>query len=185
MIRNLLTVCTAVLLLAAGAARARAQMPTDNDTWKARCASLASQASDLNHLPATATAMTRGVAGSKFQTFAFDRQAAGQHQVACTLFFLAAVANQTGAGAKADGSAAQDSLLMANLEIKGMKGQSASFSEGFSRARIKAVEISRPSLTVADEEKIVLAATTIPFNTASASPRPVSFNKSQPAHMNH
>src|SRR5579875_2255224 len=148
MIRNLLASSAAALLLTAGVARAHAQMPSDNDTWKARCSTLAAQAADLNHLSPSVSALTRGVAGSKFQTFAFDRQAAGQHQVACTLFFLAAIANQTGSGAKADTSAAQDSLLMANLELKGMKGQSASFSESFARTRIKAVEITRPALTV-------------------------------------
>lgn len=180
MIRIRFAAATAALLLAATAARAHAQMPTDNDTWKARCSALTSEASDLNHLSPAVLSLTRGVQASKFQTFAFDRQAAGQHQVACTLFFMAAIAN-----AHADASAAQDSLLMANLELKGMRGQSASFSEGFARTRIKAVELTRPSLTLDDEQKVVLAATTIPFNTASVSPRPVSFNKARPTTLKH
>ena len=156
----------AALLISASSVAAHAQMPADNDSWKARCSTLAAQAADLNHLTPSIAALTRGVAGSKFQTFGFDRQAAGQHQVACTMFYLAAIANQAGH----DNSAAHDAQVLASLEIKTAHGQEASFTESLTRTKIKAIEITHPALTLADEEKIVVAATTIPFTTASVKP---------------
>lgn len=169
----------AALLVSASSVAAHAQMPADNDTWKARCSVLAAQAADLNHITPSVAALTKGVSGSKFQTFGFDRQAAGQHQVACTMFYLAAIANQAGNNA----SAAKDAQLLANLEVKATRGQEPSFTENLTRTKVKAIEITHPALTLSDEEKIVLAATTIPFTSASASVKPVALTTS--AHLKH
>ena len=167
----------AAVLLTASAAAAHAQMPRDNDAWKSRCAVLASQTADLNHLSPAVAELTRGVPGSKFQTFGFDRQAAGEHNVACTLFYLAAIANQ----ASKDASAAKDAQLLANLEVKAMKGQQPSFTENLSRTKIKAYEITRPALTLTDEEKVLLAATTIPYTGGSSSVKPLTMTASNKA----
>jgi hypothetical protein len=160
----------ALFCLSAGMAL-HAQMPTDNDTWKARCNALAS-VSDITHPTPQIVALTRGVAGSKFRTFGFDRDAAGQHKVACTLFFLGAVADQAGNGGKQDSSSAEDNATLARLQIKAMHGESPTFSERITVAKVKALEVTRPALTQADEENVMNAATTIPFtslgvNTAS------------------
>lgn len=172
---NRLRIATVSAALIVSAAAAHAQMPTDNDTWKARCKSLSSMAGDLNHLTPSTASLTRGLPGAKFQTFAFDRQAAGQHNVACAMFYMAAIASQAGNGGKADPSAAHDALVLANLEVKAMHNEPASFTENLVRTKAKAIEIARPSLTIDDEEKVVLATTTVPFST-TASTRPVSFN---------
>ena len=171
----------AALLVSASSVAALAQMPSDNDTWKARCSVLAAQAADLSHITPSVEALTRGVAGSKFQTFGFDREAAGQHQVACTMFYLAAIANQAGH----DASAAKDAQLLANLEIKTTHGQPPSFSEGITRTKVKAIEITHPALTLSDEEKIVSAATTIPFTSASASVKSVALTNGGSPRLKH
>lgn len=172
MLRSVFASIAAALVLSAASTAAHAQMPVDNDTWRARCTALSDFTADLSHLTPGVMAMTRGVEGSKFQTFAFDRQAAGQHNVACALFFLAAIANQSAR----DEVGARDAALMAVLEVKGMRNQSVSFSESLTRTKVKAIEIRRPVLTIPDEEKIMLAATTIPFVRATA--KPVSFQAS-------
>jgi hypothetical protein len=160
----------ATLLLASTALHA--QMPVDNDTWKARCGAVASMA-NLDHLSPQVVALTKGVDGPKFTTFAFDRQAAGQHNVACTLFYLGAIAN----AAKADASEAKDAATMAALEIKAIHNQEPSWSESMVRVKVKAKEITRPALSLADEQAVMAAATTIPFTSASI--KPVSMQQNQ------
>jgi hypothetical protein len=137
----------ATLLLSSVAATLHAQMPVDNDTWKARCGAVASMA-DIDHLNPQVVSLTHGVDGAKFTTFAFDRQAAGQHNVACTLFYLGAIAN----AGKGNTSDAKDAAVMASLEVKALHNQEPSWTESMIRVNVMA------------------AATTIPFTTASIKP---------------
>lgn len=154
-------VLASAAVLALSSLAAHAQMPTDNDAWKARCAMLSS----LDHngvLPASLVSLTHGVSGAKFTTFGFDRDAAGEHNVACTFFYLGAVAEQ----AAHHDSAAQNDAVLGRLQVKQMKGQSATISESFARMKAKAAEITHPALTEADEQHVMDAATTIPFTAA-------------------
>jgi len=167
---NRLATVSAAILLATASAALHAQMPTDNDAWKGGCNTLRSV--DLSHLSPASIAMTRGVPASKFVTFGFDRDAAGQHQVACTLFYLGAIAAQAGNGAKADTTAsAHDVAVLAQLQVKAMSHQEPSFAESMTRMKMKAYEIKQPALTVAEEERVLNAATTIQF-TAAVPSRP-------------
>jgi hypothetical protein len=173
-------VSTAVLLALCASAAAHAQMPTDNDAWKARCNALAAT-TDLGHLTAEARALTHSVPASKFTTFAFDRSAAGQPAVACTMFYLGAIAAQ----ASSDASTAHDNAVLAGIEIKAAHHQDTTFSESLTRMKAKAYEIPKPALTVDDEEKVLLAATTIPYLTAmNESSASVGNHSQQPARVN-
>lgn len=167
MIRFRFAVVAAALFCLLGGISAHAQMPTDNDTWKARCSALASL-NDLNHPTPQLVALTRGIPGAKFVTFGFDRDAAGQHNVACTLFFLGAIAEQAGNGAAPNASVAQDDLVLADLQVKTLHNQSATFSERFTSMKAKAMQIMQPALTETDEENVMNAATTIPFSDLAA-----------------
>lgn len=156
-----LTLAFAALALTASAAASYAQMPTDNDAWRNRCAALAN-VSDPGHA-ASAKALTHGVSADKYISFAMDRSNANQPAVACTLFRLGAIA-------ASDASTAQDSNALAAIEVKTARHQDTSFSEGILRMKAKAREIRKPALTVSEEEAMMAAATTIPvsqLNTAT------------------
>lgn len=167
MIRFRYAAIAAALFCLLGGMAAHAQMPTDNDTWKARCSALASL-SDLSHPTPQLVALTRGIPGAKFVTFGFDRDAAGQHNVACTLFFLGAIAEQAGNHAALNPSVAQDDLVLADVQVKTIHDQSVPFSERFTVMKAKAMQIMQPALTENDEESVMDAATTIPFSSLAA-----------------
>jgi hypothetical protein len=142
------------------------QIPKDNEVWKMRCNLLASQDQAIQNgtVPAPLVAATRGVPGAKFNTFGFDRSGMNQHYVACTMFYLAAIADRAGNGGKVDASASHDALVLAELDVKDAHGQDLTFSEKFKRTSGKATELTTPSLTSAELMAVIDAASTMPLS---------------------
>ena len=75
-------------------------MPTDNNVWKQRCTMLNTLAAkiDSGHAPEVLVTGTRGIPSLQFASFAFDRSRATEHNVACTMFFMAAISERAGNG---------------------------------------------------------------------------------------
>ena len=122
----------AALVLTLSVASARAQEPVDSDLWKARCVALnaAADAIDKGFPSAALLATTKGIPGAKFEAVAHERSVAGQHYIACTLYYTAAIAERQGNGAKIDLSKAHTDVFLAGTELKRATGQTLSVNGG-------------------------------------------------------
>lgn len=160
-----LRIAAAAMALLLGSAAAHAQLPTDNDAWRARCNTLrvAEAQSQSGKLSPELVAATRGVAGSKFLAFAFDRGSSGEHNVACVMYLMAAIADRNGNGGKVDVSAAQDAELLAGVELKEMKGEKLTFSERVKVMETKVGQLASSALTPKDADAVLVAASTVPI----------------------
>jgi hypothetical protein len=165
----------ALSLLSVLAARVYAQEPVDNDTWKSRCLQLSSQsdAIDKGSAPPELLQTTHGVAGSKFAAVASERGNAGQHYIACTLYFTAALAEHQGNGGKVEPGRAHTDIVLGGAEAKRAAGLPLSFKEKMDRASGKLNPAGKGSLTPQD-----LAAVYAAFSEGSALPPQNSWGNS-------
>jgi len=158
-----------VILLGVTAA-AHAQLPVNNDMWKMRCNLLASQASAIQNgnAPALLISATRNVAAKPFVVIAVNRAENEQHFVACTMYYMAAIA----AFRAHDTSNGADYAVLAGAEFKDATKQSLTFSEKMKRVKFKAANLTS-SLTSspAETQSALDAAGTMPL---SLTPPPVS-----------
>jgi len=140
-------------VLSALCPHARAQEPIDNETWKARCLQLSASSADIDRGSASPQLLqtTRGIPGAKFEAVAHERAAAGQHYIACTLYFTAAMAERMGNGGKINTSKAHSDVGVAEVELKRATGQPLSFAEKMSGTSGKLTSSVKPgSLSPAD-----------------------------------
>ena len=144
---------------------AHAQLPTDNDAWKARCNSLRAAELQIQNgkIAPELVAATRGVQGSKFLAFAWDRGSSGEHNVACVMYLMAAIADRTGNGGKVDVGGAEDAELLAGVEMKLLHGEKLTFSEKLKVAETKVGQIIASSLTQKEADAVLVAASTVPI----------------------
>lgn len=119
------------LLFAPLAVRAHAQLPVDSDTWKARCLYLNTNAAAIDKGSATPEllAITHGITADKFAAVAHERSNAGQHYIACTLYYAAAMADHMGNGGKINPGRAHGFINSGDIEEKRASGQSLPFKE--------------------------------------------------------
>ena len=166
--------CLATLAVAASgvSAAAHAQLPTDNPVWKSRCNLLAASAADISKgsTPAALVAATRGVSGQKFLLLAAESANSGNHNVACTLFYLSAIADRAGNGSKADASASDTAITLAGSERKEMAAQSISFSDRMAWTGLKFTLLRANGLSGAETASVLDAATTMPLTLNAPSP---------------
>jgi len=110
---------------------ARAQEQTDSDVWRSRCVALnaAADSIDKGFPPQALLGTTKGIAGAKFAAVAHERGLAGQHYIACTLYYTAAMAERLGNDGKIDLSKAHSYVFLGGIELKRSTGQSLSFKE--------------------------------------------------------
>ena len=157
-----------LLVLLPFAAALHAQLPVNNDAWKTRCNLLAasSKAIEDGTTPSLLVAATHGVTGKSFYVLALNRSQANQHYVACTLYYLAAIAERSGNAGKGDPSTASDDATLASAEAKEARGDSASFYESWKRFTMKFTGLSGTTLTVtaAESAAVLSAATTMPLS---------------------
>ena len=115
--------------------RARAQMPSDDDTWKARCLALSANADaiDKGSAPQEMLQTTHGLPAEKFAAVARERAGANQHYIACTLYYTASMADHMGNAGKIDASRAHTEAVLAGAELKRATGQSLSLKEKVDR----------------------------------------------------
>jgi hypothetical protein len=141
-----------LLILAGLALGARAQEPTDNDMWKSRCTALAasSKAIDQGAAPPALLQTTKGIEGAKFAAVAYERGNSGQHYVACTLYYTAAIAEYQGNGGKVEPSKAHSFAEQAAIELKRATGQPLTFKEKMGRTSHDMKASTNGSLTPAD-----------------------------------
>ncbi len=163
----------ATLAVAAGTVvAAHAQLPVDNPVWKTRCNLLAASAADINKgaTPASLVAATRGVGGAKFLSLAAEASNDGNHTVACTLFYLSAIADRAGNGGKTDASAADTASTLAASEVKLLHGGSLSMSDHMTWTGLK-FTLMRASAVTSNEAIAALdAAQTMPLSLSNAAP---------------
>jgi hypothetical protein len=140
---------SSLLLLAA---RAHAQEPVDSDAWKARCLQLSAQsdAIDKGSAPQELLQTTAGVPGAKFAAVAQERANAGQHYIACTLYFTAALAEHLGNGGKIEPGRAHTDIVLGGAEAKRAAGLPLSFKEKMDRTSGKLNPVGKNSLTPTD-----------------------------------
>jgi hypothetical protein len=121
----------ALSLLIVLAASARAQEPVDSDVWKARCLALNAAAAAIDKgFPSQALLdTTKGIPGSKFAAVAHERSLAGQHYIACTMYYTAAIAERQGNGGKIDLSKTHADVFLGAVELKKSTGQALTFKE--------------------------------------------------------
>jgi len=159
---RLLSTAFACLFALVASARAHAQMPTDNDAWKARCEVLHRADPNLSgSVPAWLRSAPRNVPGPQWTTFGWDRDRAGQRSVACVFFYLGAVADHNSNRGHADRVHAKESATMGAIEVMLANHQPVPFRKTLTRAHAEAAEIPKPALTVAQEQAMVDAATTM------------------------
>ncbi len=75
-----------------------AAVAAEHDAWKTRCNLLAASASSIQNgtPPSVLSAATRGVASRPYYVLAVNRAENDQHFVACTLYYMAAIAARQG-----------------------------------------------------------------------------------------
>lgn len=159
-----MSMLAAVAMLLLGAS-AKAQLPTDNDAWKARCNVLRAAEMQFQNgeIAPELAAATRGVQGSKFVAFAWDRGSSGEHNVACVMYLMAAIADRKGNGGKVDIGAAEDAETLAKVELKLLHGEKLTFSEKLKVAETKVGQIISSSLTQKEADAVLVAASTVPI----------------------
>jgi hypothetical protein len=140
---------TLLLVLPCIALRAYAQDPMDNAAWKSRCTALAanSKAIEEGTAPPALLQTTKGIAGTKFAAVAHERGNAGQHYIACTLYYTAAIAEYQGTDGKVDPSKAHSFAEEAAIELKRATGQPLTFKEKMSRTSRDMKSLAGGSLT--------------------------------------
>jgi len=144
---------TLVLLLLAGLClHAYAQEPLDSEAWKQRCTTLSasSAAIDRGAAPPELVQTPKGIAGAKFEAVAHERGTAGQHYIACTLYFTAAIAEYAGTGGRVQPSKAHTDINLATMELKRATGQPLTFKEKMGNTSHGMKTMTTGSLTPAD-----------------------------------
>jgi hypothetical protein len=152
-IRTKFALRSSVLLIFAGIClHAFAQEPLDNETWKQRCTTLNANAAaiDKGAAPPALLQTPKGVAGAKFAAVAHERGNSGQHYVACTLYYTAAIAEYAGTGGKVEPSKAHAYANLAAIELKRATGQPLTFKEKMDSSGHDMKAITSGTLTPSD-----------------------------------
>ncbi len=154
---------------------AHAQLPEDNLVWKGRCNRLAALDAQLQQGKVTPAlvALTHGVAGVDFTTVAFNRSSAGDHYVACTMFYLASIAETAGNGGSPRPHPARNRAILGQEEYRKAHHRKTTVTEELKRAEVEAGQISAPTPTTGQVGKVIEAADTMPTaSTPSSAPVP-------------
>jgi len=159
-------IVTLVIVVSAASA-ASAQLPANSDVWKDRCNLLASSSNAIQSgtTPAELVAATRGVTSRGFLVLAINRAQAGQHYVACTMYYLAAISERAGnGGVKPNLIAAGNDAIVAGSELKLARGQHLRMKEHTTRIAMRMHEMTGQPLTLTPPETsaVLDAATTTP-----------------------
>jgi len=159
----------AAILLFAIVASLHAQLPNDNEAWKSRCNLLTSQSAIIQsgNLPAPLISATHGVPADDFFVLAVNRAQAGQHSTACTMYFLAAIAERVGNGARPDPLTAANYAIIGGSEWKLARHQHLRMKEHVTRVKLKVEEITgKESLTLTPDQTMaaLTAAGTMPLS---------------------
>jgi hypothetical protein len=154
----------AVLLTAAAA---HAQLPTDSQPWKDRCNLMSSEAAAIRtgRVPTMFTSATRGVPSHSFLVLAVNRAQNGQHYLACTLYYMAAVADRAGNGSAPNAEQAFDEAIIGGSELKLAHHRHLNMTEHEKRIKFKVEEMTGAplSLTPDQTQAAVDAASTMPL----------------------
>jgi len=162
-------------ILFGAAAAISAQLPIDTQVWKDRCNLLAASSSAIQTgaTPAPLLAATRGVPARGFFILAVNRAQAGDHYVACTMYYLAAISERQGNGGfKSDPLAVTNDAIVGGSELKLAHHQHLRMKEHEVRIKLKVEEITgKPLVLTPPETSAVLdAAGTTPITVPSAAP---------------
>jgi hypothetical protein len=157
-----------LVVLVGGAAFCHAQLPTNSGVWKDRCNLLASNSGAIQNgqIPPALAAMTHGVAARGYFVLAVDRAQAKQHYVACTMYYLAAIAERQGNGAKPDLLASTNDAVVGGSELKLARGHHLNMHEHVTRVRMKVEEMRGQPLALSPPQTTAVldASTTMPIS---------------------
>jgi hypothetical protein len=157
----------ALSLLLSVSAALHAQLPTDSNAWKSRCNLLQANSAKIvdGTAPATLVSATRGVPGYDYFVLAVNRAQAGQHYAACTMYYLAAIAEHAGNGGKTDTVASSNYAVVGGSEWKLAQHHHLRMHEHVVRVKLKVEELTgKPlSLTPPQTSAVLDAASTTPI----------------------
>lgn len=158
---------TAALFLALTAATSlRAQLPIDSNVWKERCTLLSNNADKIQNgtAPAVMVSATRGIPGPEFYTMAVNRAEDQDHYVACTFYYMAALAERNGNGGKRDDKIVQADAILAASELRMAQHQHLTMAQHVKRFEMKATTLAS-TLTLDQQQShaVLVAGTTFPI----------------------
>jgi hypothetical protein len=136
--------------------------------WKDRCNLLANYSTQIQNgqiSPALAS-MTRGVPARGYLVLAVDRAQAKQHYVACTMYYLAAIAERQGnGGVQADPLTSTKYAVIGGSELKLARGRHLNMHEHMVRVKMKMDEATGQPLTLTPPQTTAVldASTTMPI----------------------
>ena len=136
--------------------------------WKDRCNLLASFSTQIQNgqISPSLAAMTRGVPARGYFVLAVDRAQAKQHYVACTMYYLAAIADREGnGGAKPDPLTSTKYAVIGGSELKLAHGRHLNMHEHMVRVKMKMDEATGQPLTLTPPQTTAVldASTTMPI----------------------
>ncbi len=159
------------VLLSLPLVAAQAQMPVDNLAWKGRCIRLNAMkgAIEAPVLDPALAQSAQGVTSEKFMTMGFDRARAKEHYVACTMFYMAAIAQRAGnGGVKPNPRSAHNLDVVALAEYQLAQQQKLTMVEHVKRAEVELKEVAAKPLTAEDSAQIIHAASVLPVTSEAA-----------------
>ena len=157
-----------VLLFSAAATAAHAQMPQDNEVWKARCKMLNGLAAtiDAGNTPPVLAAATHGLPSIQFAEFGFDRSRATEHNVACTMFYMAAIAERAG-NITNNPKTAHNLIVVAQSEYALAHGRKVTALQHVKRGEEEAKQVGAKHMDSAQSEAVLQATSTFPITTSA------------------
>ncbi len=105
-----------------------AQALNDSPTWTRTCSQLSAMSKDIDngHADIAIVRALSSVSGTTLASVAHERSAAGQHQVACALYYSAAIAEHANG---LNGTKAHTDVMMGAVEVKRANGQKLGFMD--------------------------------------------------------
>jgi hypothetical protein len=158
-----------------------AQEPLDSDAWKSRCLALSTAADAIDKGSATPELLstTKGIAGAKFAAVAHERAGAGQHYIACTLYYTAAMAERMGNGGKIDPARSHSDVFLGGIELKHATGEPLTFKEKMEAASGKVTgSVKSSQLSPVEVSAVFAAFSNAPTDVANPAPPPGSAGNS-------
>ena len=114
--------------------------------------------------PATLVTATHSLPSIQFATFGFDRSRATNHNVACAMFFMAAIAERAGNGTGGGNPrTAHNLLVVAQSEVMLAQGHKPTMKQHVKRGEEEAKQVSAKPLTGEESAAIINAVGTLPL----------------------
>jgi hypothetical protein len=164
-----------VAVLLGAATAASAQLPKDSEVWKDRCNLMTASATAIQNgnPPAQLVAATKGISSRGFLVMAINRGQDGDHYVACTMYYMASMAEHSGnGGAKPDPLMATNYAVVAGSEERLARHLHLHMHQHVVRMKLKVEEMTGQPMTTSPEvtQAVLDAAGTAPITLDGGMP---------------